>query len=246
MSNQRKIDRNRLTLRAAPTCGTTLRRIGVQPGEDARMWLARMYDHVASRRSTIAVLVVLTVGWPLALSAAPAAAGEGRPDDVPVPSAPTPSPPGSTVTPTVAGPGIYVELPVVDAPFVAANGGSFPSMEQSLWITAGLYQGLHVGIGKLVDPYAHDWRHRLLGALLISAADVLTVEPTPIPGFLAWHHEEWHRAVLSSHGIGSFDDVYRLQLSAEVTNVSHVRDDDLVRRAATRHRLPESPGTPGA
>jgi hypothetical protein len=61
---------------------------------------------------------------------------------------------------------------------------------------------------------------------------VLTVEPTTLPGFLAWHHEEWHRAVLSARGIGSFDDVYRLQLSAEVTNVSHVRDDDLVRLKA--------------
>lgn len=195
--------------------------------------------------SMVAILVVLIVGWPLALSAAPAAAGEGRPDDVPVPPAPSPSPspsgstvtppapspspPGSTITPPVAGPGIYVELPVLDIPFVAANGGSFPSMEQSLWITAGLYQGLHLGLGKLVDPNAQSWQRRLLGTLLISAADVLTA---PIPGFLGWQHEEWHRAVLSSHGIGSFDDIYRLQLFAEVTNVSHVRDDDLVRLKA--------------
>lgn len=106
-----------------------------------------MYNHLANGRSMIAVLVVLTVGWPLALPAAPGAAGDGKPDDVPVASAPTPSPPGSTVAPAVAGPGIYVELPVLDAPFVAANGGSFPSMEQSLWITAGLYQGLHQGLG---------------------------------------------------------------------------------------------------
>jgi len=140
--------------------------------------------------------------------------------------------PGSTVTPTAARPGIYVELPILDIPFVAANGGSFPSMEQSLWITAGLYQGLHVGIAKLADPYSQDWKRRLLGKLLVSAADVLTVEPTPLPGFLGWHHEEWHRAVMSSRGIDSFDDVYRLQLNAEVTNVSHVSDDDLVRLKA--------------
>jgi hypothetical protein len=173
--------------------------------------------------------VVVTAGWPLALLAAPAAAGDATPDDVPVPSAATPSPPGATVTPAGVGPGIYVELPVLDAPFVAANGGSFPSMDQSLWITAGLYQGMHLGLAKLVDPNAQTWGRRLLGGLLIATADVLTAS---VPGFLGWQHEEWHRAVMSSHGISSFDDIYRLQLFAEVTNVSHVRDDDLVRLKA--------------
>lgn len=139
----------------------------------------------------------------------------------------------------MAGPGIYAELPILDVPFVAANGGSFPSMEQSLWITAGLYQGMHLGLRQLADRYGQRWRPQLLGDLLISAADVLTMA---IPGLLAWQHEEWHRAVLSSHGIGSFDDVYRLQLFAEVINVSHVRDDDRGQdgRMGGRRRVPGS------
>jgi hypothetical protein len=160
-------------------------------------------------RTASIVLVILTAGWPLALRAEPATVGEAAPDTV--------------------GPGIYVELPVLDAPFVAANGGSFPSMEQSLWITAGLYQGMHLELARLVDPNSRSWRRAVLGSLLIAAADLLTVA---VPGFLGWQHEEWHRAVMSSRGMNSFNDVYRFQIFSDLINVSHVRDDDLVRLKA--------------
>ncbi|HIO07558.1 TPA: hypothetical protein EYN09_11650 [Candidatus Poribacteria bacterium] len=45
----------------------------------------------------------------------------------------------------------------------------------------------------------------------------------------AWLHEEWHRAVLNHRGISSFNDVYHLNLFAEMIEVSHVDDQDLVR-----------------
>ena len=45
-------------------------------------------------------------------------------------------------------------------------------------------------------------------------------------------HEEYHRAVLGHRGVGSFDDIYRLDLLAQTVSVSHVKDDDLVRMKA--------------
>jgi hypothetical protein len=53
-----------------------------------------------------------------------------------------------------------------------------------------------------------------------------------LPGADGWLHEEFHRSVLGSRGVNSFDDIYKLNLGAEAVSVSHVKDVDLVRMKA--------------
>jgi hypothetical protein len=121
---------------------------------------------------------------------------------------------------------LRLELPVADVPFNVAHGGRFPSMAQSLWITADAYELLHGGLRFALDPYgATGWNH-LFAVLLLGAADLLT---EALPPMLAWQHEEWHRAVMANRGIDSYDDVYKLRPFAEIINVSHVTDEDLIR-----------------
>ena len=145
--------------------------------------------------------------WPLALLllATPAAAS----DD-----------PADLTTPRV-----YADLPVVDLPFNADHAGRWPSMSQSLWISADAYEAMHTALRRVADPYGPPGWGRALGLVLVGGADLLTIN---LPPFMGWQHEEWHRAVMSNRGISSFDDIYRFHLFASTIAVSHVRDEDLV------------------
>jgi hypothetical protein len=122
-----------------------------------------------------------------------------------------------------------LELPLVDAPFSVRGGLSFPSMSQSLWIAGDAYTLMHVGLSKIASPWDDGGSKRWLGILLVASADLLTLA---VPPFLAWQHEEWHRAVMANRGIDSFDDVYRFQIFASSIAVSHVKDEDLIRLKA--------------
>jgi hypothetical protein len=128
--------------------------------------------------------------------------------------------------------GAFLEAPLVDLPFTIGHGGAFPSMEQSLWITTDFYQAIHFGIGAWLDPPTDHGRasHPVLARLLVGALDILTVA---VPPALAWQHEEWHRAVLSRYGIGSYDGVYHMDIFSDLISVDHVRDEDLVWLKAT-------------
>jgi hypothetical protein len=121
---------------------------------------------------------------------------------------------------------LRLELPAADLPFNAAHGGRLPSMAQSLWITADAYELLHGGLRFALDPYGATGWNRFFAVMLLGAADFLT---EALPPMLAWQHEEWHRAVMSNRGIDSYDDVYKLRPFAEIINVSHVTDEDLIR-----------------
>jgi len=123
---------------------------------------------------------------------------------------------------------LHLELPLVDLPFQTANGGSWPSMEQSVWVSSMLYQGTHLLAGKILDPNSPRLGKAIGGKVVISVLDGLTVL---LPGFLGWQHEEWHRAVMSWRHISSYDDIYKVELS-DITNVSHVTDEDLTRLKA--------------
>lgn len=126
-------------------------------------------------------------------------------------------------------PRVYLELPLLDAPFNTAHGGRWPSMQQSLWLAAGAYEAMHTALRSVADPYGPPGWDRFLGIALLAGADILTLN---LPPFLAWQHEEWHRAVMANRGIDSFDDIYRFRIFDEVISVSHVRDEDLVRLKA--------------
>jgi len=117
--------------------------------------------------------------------------------------------------------GARVDLPLLDAPYDVAHGLRGPSMAQSLAVGELYVEASHSAIQRAWGA------HRNLAGLSIAVFDMLT-----LPFSDAWVHEEFHRAVLGSHGIGSFDDVYRLNLAASEISVSHVKDEDLVRLKA--------------
>lgn len=116
--------------------------------------------------------------------------------------------------------GLRLDLPLFDIPYNIAHGLRVPSMQQSLVVTEGFYEASHAGIQAA-------WGDRKwLGRASVALWDYFTLV---LPFADAWLHEEFHRAVLGNRGIDSFNDVYRLDLGAEVIAVSHVRDEDLVR-----------------
>src|SRR5262249_19458927 len=76
-----------------------------------------------------------------------------------------------------------------DAPANVQGHYTFPSMEQSKWISTDLYQAAHFGLGRLLG------RRTWYGLLVVSAFDTATIMIS-VPFFTGWAHEEWHRAVL--------------------------------------------------
>jgi hypothetical protein len=113
-----------------------------------------------------------------------------------------------------------IDLPLADAPYNLRFGGRGPSMQQSLAVTAGVYDAAHLGIERAFG------RRRVLGRTAIAAFDFFG---SALPFADAWLHEEWHRAVLGNRGVGSFNDVYRLNLAAATISVSRARDEELAR-----------------
>ncbi|HZF68467.1 MAG TPA: hypothetical protein VEZ47_10545 [Gemmatirosa sp.] len=126
----------------------------------------------------------------------------------------------ATADTTPAPPAVRIDLPLADLPYGTRFGGRAPSMQQSLGVTAGVYDAAHLGIQRA-------WgRHTWLAKATIAVTDYVV---TGAPFADAWLHEEWHRAVLGNRGIGSRNDVYRLNLFSETISVSHARDEDLAR-----------------
>ncbi len=118
-------------------------------------------------------------------------------------------------------PAFTLDLPVLDAPFNFAHGYSAPSMNQSLALSMDFYNTLHLGIARGLSESP-----RWARSLALIGADVLSLY---LPPGIAWFHEEWHRAVLSSRNIASRNDVYDFKIFSTLIAVSHVRDEDLVR-----------------
>jgi len=160
-------------------------------------------------------------GWPylrpaccIAIALALAAAGPTRaqssaPEDQAAPAAPSPQ--------------AAIDLPLVEIPYNVDFGGRFPSMAQSLRLSADAYDLLHSGLKFVVDPDQAGWQG-WLGLALLGGLDYVTLS---VPPFMSWRHEEWHRAVLGQYGIDSHDDVDDLPMFATMASVSRVRDEDL-------------------
>ena len=118
---------------------------------------------------------------------------------------------------------LRVDIPIVDAPYNFANGFRAPSMTQSLGVGETFYEVAHTAIERAWGG------RRVASALSLVLFDVFG---SLLPGGDGWVHEEFHRAVLGSRDIDSFDDIYRLNLGASTVAVSHVEDGDLVRLKA--------------
>jgi len=121
---------------------------------------------------------------------------------------------------------LRVRLLAVDFPFTALHGGEFPSMQQSLLLTGDLAQLAHHSAFRALAPLDPPWgRWARFGA--VAAIDLVGFTWADV-----WMHEEWHRAVLTVHGIPSFNDALTLTLRNGGISVSHVADADLVRLKA--------------
>lgn len=93
-------------------------------------------------------------------------------------------------------------------------------MQQSLCLTKCMYQSVHRGIDACLG------KTKWASELAQDAFDILSLY---LPLGESWLHEEWHRAVLSSNGIYSYDEVYNFNFLAQAIKVSRVSDEDLVR-----------------
>ncbi|MGE0174729.1 MAG: hypothetical protein AB7T49_18195 [Oligoflexales bacterium] len=101
-----------------------------------------------------------------------------------------------------------------------------PSMRQSLDLTACAYEAGHKGIATLVGRDQMSYENKFWVRLVIGGFDFTFMN---MPFGMAWLHEEWHRAVMSSRDISSYNEVYNLRIFDDVIKVSHVSDDDLIR-----------------
>jgi len=111
------------------------------------------------------------------------------------------------------------EIPIIDYPFTRSNEETtWPSMKQSLHLTKGYYQLVHLGIDRAIE-------NKKGGEILTLLFDLVFVDG------LIWLHEEWHRAVMSNRNIDSKNESYFFYSTYKdnAIYVSHVKDEDLVR-----------------
>jgi hypothetical protein len=114
----------------------------------------------------------------------------------------------------------------VDAPFNFRGG--VPSMQQALDVQEVVMGGGSWAIdllGERIGQRTRPWVRYLVEIPLLLSWVVLG--GTVLPGGDAWMHEEWHRAVLSRHGVSSYNGVYDFRLFSMYIYVKHVSDEGL-------------------
>lgn len=119
---------------------------------------------------------------------------------------------------------IPLELSVFDYPFNLVDGYTIPSMTQSQQITEAGALTMH----SLIMDNTSGFTFPLGGAvpyLLTFTFDYLYMAFLPF-GY-SWNHEEWHRAILSRRGIGSYNGVYDFDPFSGTVSVRKVEDADL-------------------
>jgi hypothetical protein len=117
-------------------------------------------------------------------------------------------------------------LSLVDAPFNFSGG--VPSMQQALDAQEVVMGGGSWAIDLLGERI--EQRTRPLVRYLVEIPMLIAwagLGATVLPGGDAWMHEEWHRAILSKHGVSSFNGVYEFRLFSQYIYVKHVSDEGL-------------------
>ncbi|MDY7230277.1 hypothetical protein [Hyalangium rubrum] len=117
-------------------------------------------------------------------------------------------------------------LSLVDVPFNVRHGA--PSMRQAADMQELVMGGGSWAIdllGERIGQNSRSWVRPVVEVPLLLTWALLGA--TVLPGGDAWFHEEWHRAVLSRHGVSSFNGVYELRLFSEFIYVKHVSDEGL-------------------
>jgi hypothetical protein len=125
--------------------------------------------------------------------------------------------------------GLFLDVPVAEVPYTTS--GRFPSMTQSLWLSASAYQAAHYGVERAIDGRGEGGARGVLARVAVGAAD-LAVGLLPL-GY-AWQKAEWQRAVLGRDQIDSSNDAYRYRPFSQISGVSQVSDDDLADLKARR------------
>jgi len=130
-------------------------------------------------------------------------------------------------------PALKLDLPIFDLPYQidamnTVGHGFFssyanPSMEQSLSITVNIYSSFNFGMKKFYDTSTMNsiWKNIIYYGGTALGDGFLMLFPF---GGYAWMHEEFHRAVMSRHGVNSFNAAYTLE-----GIVNHITDEDLER-----------------
>jgi len=130
----------------------------------------------------------------------------------------------------VSGSGpLRLELPLLDLGFNVSHGGQAPSMAQSLAVARDFSTSLGWAVDLALRRAWGDEDPRGRWALELPLLALSAAVSMELPFFVAWNHEEFHRAVMSRRGISSYDEVYDLKVFSELISVSRVSDDDLVR-----------------
>lgn len=125
---------------------------------------------------------------------------------------------------------VPVQVPLVDYPYTFNAANPYPSMQQSLQISASFY---HVGASgsdwlsrKLVKGEEHEVERFILRGLFDLSALIVSVY---LPGGYGWVHEEYHAGVCRIHGISCKNQVNRFPLFKDFISVNGVADSDLMR-----------------
>lgn len=106
------------------------------------------------------------------------------------------------------------------------NLGMDQTTEMARNLHGSLYYGHNVLWNRLIEPV--NTKKYLLNRLVANIAalgtDYLAIK---LPYGFAYQHEEFHRAVMSSRHIYSFDEVWKFGKGLDIA-VTHVKDEDLV------------------
>ncbi|MDH5217902.1 MAG: hypothetical protein OEX19_09410, partial [Gammaproteobacteria bacterium] len=113
-----------------------------------------------------------------------------------------------------------IRLPVADLPFNTQADLTTPSMQQSLALHLGFYQGIHTAIeGRWGE--SHPW----WSLAAIYAIDIYTIGS---PLGQTWLHEEWHRAGIGEFGMSSHNDTYNFPGPGDPVAVSRIDENELI------------------
>jgi hypothetical protein len=155
-------------------------------------------------------LLMVCVSW---LFGEPVFSQEATPNAIQIPIQPI-------AAPRFSNP-VTLDIPVIETPFMFSDSHyGFPSMRQSVELSTDFYQTAHALLGGVPGQ-----EHRRWHVWAIIGFDVFS---NYIPLGNSWTHEEWHRAVMTSRGIESYDDVNNIPIGASLIAVSHVGDEDLI------------------
>jgi hypothetical protein len=125
---------------------------------------------------------------------------------------------------TVHAPLLRLDLMLLDMPANIGLGAYWPTMDQSRSLTASFCELTSAGVYKAAagirNPLAQSTVTLGLEACALAAY-------TYLPFGVTWMHEEYHRAVLSSRGISSYDGLYNFNIDLTSISVSSVTDKAL-------------------